>query len=137
MLIDIRFPHVSIWVFIRVKKHLVNNLHLKLPWSSTLTGCRQSDREGLAELNRGSGLAICFQSRVAQRGRNFRTVKPALKIYYRKVSGTWHGVDADFFFSLAPQEGVSSGFSAHLVAFLRVGFCRGFVLGEMNPDKSA
>lgn len=56
---------------------------------------------------------------------------------FPKVSGTWHGVAADFFFSLAPQEGVSSGFFAHLVAFLRVGFCRGFVLGEMNLDKSA
>lgn len=58
VLIDIGFPHVLIWELIRVKKHLVNNTHLKLPWSSTLIGCRQLDREGLAELNRGSGLAI-------------------------------------------------------------------------------
>lgn len=95
VLIDIGFPHVLIWELIRVKKHLVNNPHLKPPWSSTLIGCRQLDWEGLAELNRGSGLAIWFQSRAAQSSRSFSRVSLALMIYCRKVLDTWQRVDAE------------------------------------------
>lgn len=94
-LIDISFPHVPICEFIRAKKRLVNNLHLKPPRSSALIGCRRSEREGLAELNRGSGLAVSFQGRAAQSGRHLRGVKPALKICCRKVWGRWRGADAE------------------------------------------
>ena len=102
VLIDTGFPHVSVWEFIRVKKHSVNSPHSKLPPSSTLTGCRQLEQESLAELNRGSGLAIYFQSRVAQSSRNIRRVKPARKVCCRKVAGTWHGVGAAFLWSGSP-----------------------------------
>lgn len=76
---------------------MVNNLHLKLLWSSTLIGCRQLEQEDLAELKRGSGLATSFQGRAAQSGRNLRRVKPSLEIYCRKVLGTWPRVDAELF----------------------------------------
>lgn len=62
MLNDIGYPQVSVWEFIRVQKHLVSNLHLKLPWS-TLLGCRQSDRGGLAELNGVWALNLLLKQR--------------------------------------------------------------------------
>lgn len=77
-----------------MQKHLGNNLHLKLPRSRTLLGCRQSDQGGLAELNGVWAHNLLLKQRDTKQ-QKLQASQTGLKIYCREVLGTWHRVHAD------------------------------------------